>query len=178
MLKKIVMLGVLTSVGFSANAFASNGEFYWLPRIGAAVFDTQSYFSDEPMTQVGLVYGYGLFANLAIEVEGSMSIGGGRYSTSAGAGKYKGSMLGAFGVGRYPIADQNIYLKAKLGGVYQNIKHTTPGTQVADERITDFVMQAGLGFGYQFDSGISAELEYVRGGSSFDQFLFGVNYMY
>lgn len=178
MLKKIMVTGVLASIGFSANSFASNGEVYWLPRIGATVFDTQSYFSDAPMTQVGLVYGYGLITNLAIEVEGSISIGAGRYSTSAGAGKYTGSMLGVFGVGRYPIAHQNIYLKAKLGGVYENIKHITPGTQIADERITDFVMQAGLGFGYQFDSGLSTELEYVRGGTSFDQLLFGVNYMY
>ncbi len=178
MLNKMMITGLLASIGFSSNTLATEGEFYWLPRIGAVMFENQQYFSDKPSLQLGLVYGYGLIANFAIEVEGSFSIGGGGYSTTNGAGQYKSWLLGAFGVMRLPISDRDLYLKAKLGGVYENITHITPGAQIEDEVITGRVMQAGLGFGYQFDSGLSMEVEYVRGETNFDQFLYGMNYMF
>ena len=149
----ISLLFVLAT--FCELSFADAGDQYLLPKLGYMSVDLNNA---DPIFSLGVLYGYGITSGFSVEGELNLGLSGGEYDNTLSSGtrllgEYSIWTLATYGVYRYPLTNV-IFLKGKLGILYENIERDgaqTPaaGTPLPDNsKTTGFGAAGGLGVGF------------------------------
>jgi len=163
---------------------ADAGDQYLLPKIGTMSVELNEADS---LSSVGLLYGYGITPEFTLEGELNAGLSGGEYKRTLNSGtrlegKYTVWTIAGYGVYRYPVTD-NIFLKGKLGLLYENIDRdgiqTTSGdlARSDDNKSKGLGFAGGLGFGFRAKSTIF-EIEGTLIDSDILFYSLGVNYAF
>jgi hypothetical protein len=156
--------------------YADRGDQYLLPKIGFMSIDLNEA---DPLFSAGLLYGYGITPSITIEGEVNLGISGGEYTRKDGnnveieKGEYNIWTTAAYGVYRLPFQDV-AYLKAKAGGLYENVERTSDTAE--EETATGFGFAGGLGLGVIFAQKLTLELEVTGIDESIIFYSLGVHY--
>ena len=154
-MNKIIISLLFVLAIFCELSYADAGDQYLLPKLGYMSVDLNDA---DPIFSLGVLYGYGITSGFSVEGELNLGLSGGEYDKTLSSGtrlqgEYSIWTLAAYGVYRYSVTDV-IFLKGKLGILYENIERDgtqTPsaGTPLSDNRkTTGFGAAGGLGVGF------------------------------
>lgn len=133
---------------------ADAGDQYLLPKVGSMSVDLNNA---NALSSIGLLYGYGINPEWTVEGELNSGVSGGEYDRVLGSGtrlegEYTVWTLAGYAVYRYPVIE-SVFLKAKLGVLYENIERDGTQTigstiQVDDNNSKGFGAAGGIGIGF------------------------------
>ena len=150
---------LLAALG-AGNAWADRGDQFPLGKVGFMSVDLNDV---DLLYSVGAVYGYGITPDITAEAEVNLGLLGGAYKRKDGSGTvlesgdYRVSTLAGYGAYRLPVSD-SVYLKAKLGLLYENVKRSSDLSQ-GGKTARDFGVAGGVGAGARIGNAFTLELE-------------------
>ena len=142
------------------SAWADRGDQFLLAKVGFMSVDLNNA---DLLYSVGALYGYGITPDITAEAEVNLGLLGGAYKRkdSAGtvleSGDYRVSTLAGYGVYRLPVTE-SVYLKGKLGLLYENVARSSDLSQGA-KTARDFGVAGGVGAGARIANAFTLELE-------------------
>gem|GEM_PF-1059738 len=152
-------LVLLATLGANS-AWADRGDQFLLGKLGFMSVDLNDA---DLLYSVGALYGYGVTPDITVEAEVNLGLLGGAYERKDGSGtvlesgNYRVSTLAGYGVYRLPVTD-SVYLKAKLGLLYENVKRSSDLSQ-GGKTARDFGVAGGIGAGARVSDAFTLELE-------------------
>lgn len=177
---------VLIALVFPMFVQAEVGDQYLLPKFGVMYLDANEGESVQLLLSVGVLYGYGVAPEIALEFELNAAISGGEYKRrdvfgNNETGKYSIYTLAAYGVYRYPFLD-TAYIKGKIGLLIDRTETTNDQTEVADvntclEKFLDcYGLAGGIGVGFLLRRFLTLEAEVTQIKRDLIFLNFGVHY--
>lgn len=140
-------------MAYDKTAFAEWGEQYVMGKAGIMAVNINNA---NPLVSLGVLYGFGLTANVSTELELNASLTGGEYAGENDKGKFNIWTVAAYGVHRLALS-QEFYLKTKVGVLYGSFDRDS---QLIRQNSADgFGAAGGFGIGMIAGSVLTIELE-------------------
>ncbi|MDH5727499.1 MAG: porin family protein [Gammaproteobacteria bacterium] len=164
-MKKWLVLALLIMMSGTIQAAGKeSGSAYILPKINVIMIDDGN--NADPLFGLGLMLGYGLSPDLAVELEYNRGFYGGEFvlDNSNDKGFHRFRSYSAFAAYRFPVA-KIAYIKGRLGVSYEIPERAgkNPGNEDFTSNMT---LSGGGGFGFVyeelFDHQFTFELEYTQ----------------
>ena len=158
----------------ASKALAGEGDVYGGVKAGIIMVDEDSVDIDD-LTAVGLLVGFGLTPEISIEGEFNVTVSGGDFEIGPFDGEIDVWTLAVYAAYRAPIADM-VYLKGKLGVIYEDFEMSVSG--FPSESDTDTRFSGGVGAGLNINEQLSAEIEYTLLDDDAEYLSLGLNYIF
>ncbi|MCK4738417.1 MAG: porin family protein [Deltaproteobacteria bacterium] len=176
----IIFTAALIFLGFSLQGVASAaGEHYVGFKTGFVKIDPEAAgVTIDAIIPVGVLYGYNLTPDIAVEVEVNFGVSGGDVEASwlPGESGEVDVWTGAVYIVAHPTIVDKLYLKLKAGMMYSD-QNITFDTLNVDEKTIEKDFHAWGGLGYKATDKITTEIEYTSIDDT-DLVSIGVNYLF
>ena len=133
-----------------------------------------SLLNDDNGIAVVLTAGKYLYEDLALELEGSVSIDKAEWSLNDGRGEVDFWALGLYG--SYIWRINNLSIKPRIGLVYENIKSTLGPISLIDK--ADMGLSGGIGLTYQFGQNYAIYSNFTKFEDDINHLTFGAEYKF
>ncbi len=142
-----------TCLLFCATVAADRGQSYLLLKAGSMDVDVHKA---QPVPFLGVLLGYGVAMNLALEAELDYGIGGGEYEVAGRQASLDIWTLGGYAASRLPLS-RHFYFKGRLGALWERYEAETRESRGGFSGSMGF----GMSYGQIFGGTISLEAEYT-----------------